>query len=63
MYPLNPEVSLSRSVANTAIRSLEKSGALSHEEAKDLIPKLDEEITKDSPLLWYDLWCHIARKP
>lgn len=63
LYTLNPEVSLSRSVSNDALRSLQKSGALDQDEARTLHTQLEEEIDKGNPLLWYDLWCHIARKP
>ncbi|KAK4503046.1 hypothetical protein PRZ48_006473 [Zasmidium cellare] len=63
MYPLNPEVEFTKNITTGVINYLQQSGDLSEADAEDVRAKVGEEIEVGKPLLWYDLWCHIGRKP
>ncbi|KAF2171749.1 hypothetical protein M409DRAFT_17984 [Zasmidium cellare ATCC 36951] len=63
MYPLNPEVEFTRNITTGVINFLQDFGGLSAAETEDIRAKVGEEIDVGKPLLWYDLWCHIGRKP
>lgn len=63
IYPLIPEVQFTRNITTGVINALQQIGELSEPEAEDVRAKTNGEIEAGNPLLWYDLWCHIARKP
>lgn len=63
MYPLAPEVELTRNVTTGTIKYLQRSGNLNDAEAGEVQEKVDQEIEIGKPLLWVDLWSHIAKKP
>lgn len=63
MYPVAPDMGLTRVVAETALEYLEVTGDVSVQEVGDIRGKIEEEIESSGPLVWYDLWCHVARKP
>ncbi|KAM3416496.1 hypothetical protein BST61_g8087 [Cercospora zeina] len=63
MYTVTPEVRFTENVVAGALLFLERSGHCTPAEASDLRAKVREEIESAGSLLFYDLWCHIARKP
>lgn len=63
MYVVTPEVRFTKNVVATALLFLERSDACTAEEASVLRGKVKTEIENSGSLLFYDLWCHIARKP
>ncbi|KAI5357180.1 putative S-adenosyl-L-methionine-dependent methyltransferase [Septoria linicola] len=63
MYTVTPEVQFTKTVVASAILYLERSGHCTAEEASDLRAKVKDEIDSADSLLFYDLWCHVARKP
>lgn len=63
MYPIAPDVGLTRVVADGALDYLKRTGHLSPGEAKGIEAKIEHDIQASGPLIWYDLWCHIAQKP
>ncbi|KAK4624224.1 hypothetical protein CLAFUW4_05409 [Fulvia fulva] len=63
MYPLPPDVGLTRNIAHGALRQLETAESVGSEEVERLRKEVDDEIEAGGSLIWYDLWCHIARKP
>ncbi|GIZ45135.1 hypothetical protein CKM354_000831700 [Cercospora kikuchii] len=63
MYTVTPEVRFTENVVAGALLYLERSGHCTAEEASELRAKVKEEIESAGSLLFYDLWCHVARKP
>ncbi|CZT25690.1 uncharacterized protein RCC_11359 [Ramularia collo-cygni] len=63
MYPVAPDIGLTRVVAEGALDYLERTGNLSREEVRAAEANIEQEIRVSGPLVWYDLWCHIAQKP
>ncbi|EME45709.1 hypothetical protein DOTSEDRAFT_71415 [Dothistroma septosporum NZE10] len=63
MYPLPPDSGLTSNIAHGALRQLETVGSVGSGEIQQLIRGVDKEIEAGNSLIWYDLWCHIARKP
>ncbi|KAF2213870.1 hypothetical protein CERZMDRAFT_95900 [Cercospora zeae-maydis SCOH1-5] len=63
MYTVTPEVRFTDNVVAGALLFLERNGHCTTAEASELRAKVKEEIESSSSLLFYDLWCHIARKP
>ncbi|SMY22377.1 unnamed protein product [Zymoseptoria tritici ST99CH_1A5] len=63
MYPIAPEVEFTKNVVEGVVMELEEWGVLGREEAKKLKAEVGEEVEKGGVLIWWDLWCHIGRKP
>lgn len=61
LYPIAPDTGFTRVVAKGALTYLERIGDISSENARATEAKIEHEIQASGPLVWYDLWCHIAR--
>jgi hypothetical protein len=63
MFTVAPDVQFTRTVVASALLYLERSGNLTGEEASELRARVKEEIDAADSLIYYDLWCHIGKKP
>lgn len=63
MYTVTPEVRFTKNVVASALLYLERSDCCTAEEVSILRRKVKAEIEDSGSLLFYDLWCHIGRKP
>ncbi|KJX94173.1 hypothetical protein TI39_contig4211g00014 [Zymoseptoria brevis] len=63
MYPIAPEVEFTKNVVEGVVMELEEWGVLGREGAKKVRAEVGEEVEKGGVLIWWDLWCHIGRKP
>lgn len=63
MYSISPQVELTKVVAFGATSYLQRCGEYTASKAREVEAKLEHEIDEAGSLVFYDLWCHIARKP
>lgn len=63
LYPVAPDTGFTGVVAQGALRYLERTGYMSTDQAGASEAKIRDELQASGPLVWYDLWCHIAQTP